>query len=203
VDHLEAFLLGNHEGEVIKRHHTDPLDLLLDRLNRHKTIGRQSHGRISHAGYTAYIKMQFQYPRKSGRGQTVTQTVWVHHGRGGGAPVTKGMIDSNRIYASRVADVYVIAHKHTSITDQSRYEYCDRYGNIRRDPRDFIIVGGYSGRAQIHDYDNDGYTLNWSDEQHYELEAQGSARVIFSPHLKRERGNTQRVIKRQVIKESA
>ena len=88
--------------------------------------------------------------REAGKGRAGSQSVtfWLHHGAGGSAPVTKGMIDRARIYDTITADVYVIGHKHTSVHAQTKHEYLDNRGNVRRQDRDFIIVPGYSGWEQ-------------------------------------------------------
>jgi hypothetical protein len=207
ADNIDIMLLGNHEAEVIKRHHTDILALLIDRLNQVKTKGayKDSDGnaRIAHAGYTAWVQVQFQKEYKGKRSWSTSNMVWLHHGRGGGAPVTKGMIDANRIRASRFADVYAIGHKHTSIHDSQRFEYCDSYGNKKVVWQDFVIVGGYSGEDIEDDYETDGYTLDYSSEQHYGLEAQGSKRIVFIPETKNIRNQSYPHIRRRIEQETA
>lgn len=194
VNCIDVILLGNHETAVIKHHHVDMTALLIDRLNAVKESGKLENGRIAYGGYTCYVQLQFVKSSHS-----TSNIVWLHHGKGGGAPVTKGMIDANRIMVTRGADVYVIGHKHTSISDQERFEYVDQHGQKKRITRDFIIVGGYSGEEIVDDPDTDYYTLDYSEESFYGLEAQGSARVIFRPHFMTKGYPT---ITREVIKTS-
>lgn len=210
ANNIDIMLLGNHEAEVIRRHHVDPLALLIDRLNQVKTSGHykdaDGKARIAHAGYTAWVQVQFQKNTRGGKGSrswSVSNMVWLHHGRGGGAPVTKGMIDANRIRAARYADVYAIGHKHTSVHDSQRFEYLDSYGNKRIVWQDFVIVGGYSGEDITDDYERDGYTLDYSAEQHYGLEAQGSKRIVFTPVGKRRGRYVYPHVTRSVIQETA
>jgi hypothetical protein len=207
ANQIDIMLLGNHEAEVIRRHHVDPLALLIDRLNQVKTEGHYTdadgNSRIAHAGYTAWVQVQFQKSHKGKRTRSASNMVWLHHGRGGGAPVTKGMIDANRIRASRFADVYAIGHKHTSIHDSQRFEYLDSYGNKRTVWQDFVIVGGYSGQDIEDDYEANGYTLDYSAEQHYGLEAQGSKRIVFMPGNRYVGKLTYPHIRRRVEQETA
>ena len=184
VDNIDVMLCGNHETAVIKHHHVDPLAMLIDRLNRHKTSGTLADSRIAYGGYTCWLKVAFRRGKMSHNKPAsggAYNVVWLHHGRGGGAPVTKGMIDANRVQVSNVADLYVMGHKHTAITDKSRYTYMTPKGNILTRQRDFIIVGGYSGDDVGDGEHEGGYTLDYSDEQFYHNEAQGSARVVFIP----------------------
>jgi hypothetical protein len=194
VDNIDVMLLGNHETNVLKRHHIDPLRLLIQRLNDQKQTGRLQSMKIAHGGYTCWL--QFQFTRQT---NSVSQFVWTHHGSGGSAPVTKGMIDGNRIKVARHADVYVIAHKHTHIHDRDRFEFCDSYGNRRTVERDYIVVGGYSGIENHEDYEQDGYKLDWSEETFYGLESQGSTRILFTPY---DRGSGTKEAQRMGVRRS-
>lgn len=207
ADVIDIMLLGNHEAEVIRRHHIDPLLILIDRLNQVKTSGRyrdaDGNARIAHAGYTAWVQLRFAKTTGK-RPWSISNTVWLHHGKGGGAPVTKGMIDSNRIRVARFADVYAIGHKHTSIHDSARFEHLDSYGNRKVVWQDFVIVGGYSGEdSDADDYEADGYTMDYSAEQHYGLEAQGSKRIIFTPGSQERSRKSYPHIRRRVEQETA
>lgn len=197
VDNIDVMLLGNHETAVLKRHHIDPLRWLIRELNRDKTTGRLPNGKIAHGGYTCWLQMQFTRTTNS-----VSNFVWLHHGAGGSAPVTKGMIDGNRIKMARHADVYVIAHKHVHIHDRDRFEFCDSYGHRQTVERDYIVVGGYAGRETAEDYEEDGYRLDWSEETFYGLESQGATRIVFSPGQRETNGVRKYGIRRSVMMET-
>ena len=176
VDNITIMKLGNHETSVIKYHHVDPLAMLVAQLNG---IRNPKLPPIFYGGYTMWWLVKFSDRPKSGRGTNVK--FWLHHGAGGSSPVTKGAIDRARIYDSITADVCVIGHKHTSLHITTKHERLDDYGNVRRDDRDFMILPGYSGWEQ--DTPNeDGYTLNWSAEKFYGLEATGYKRMILTPY---------------------
>lgn len=197
ADCIDVMMVGNHETAVIKHHAVDPVALLIDRLNRVKKKGALESERIAHGGYTCWVQMQFM----TGQRGSLSNTMWLHHGAGGAAPVTKGMIDGNRIKQGRMADVYAIAHKHTHIADTDRFEYLDGYGNIKQISRDYLVVAGYSGSDEMDDPDEDGYIIDWSAEKFYHLEAQGSVRIVFRPiHSGSGKGDR---IKRTIIRESA
>ena len=112
--------------------------------------------------------------------------------------MTKGAIDRARIQDAIVgADVYVIGHKHTSASIPVMKETCDDYGNVKRRMVDFIIVPGYSGWEQEAPTE-DGYTLDWSSENFYNLEASGCTRVLLTPTSTSKDGRAQMYIKRTV-----
>jgi len=191
VNHIDLFLLGNHETSVLKHHHVDPLALLIDRLNQ---LRAPSLDPIVHGGYRCWVRVQFADDNR----HRCSNDLWLHHGGGGGAPVTKGMIDANRIYASHHADMYVIGHKHTHIEDDSTYEQLNNNGYIERLPREFFVVAGYSGIGSYSDDYQDGYTLDYAEEKHYGPVAQGSVRVEFRPTRTNTDGSTvERVIERR------
>lgn len=195
ADYIDLVLVGNHETAVIKHHNYDPVSMLIAMLNQVKSFGSFSSGLIHHGGYSTFLGIQFvRETEDSGRTGSVSQKIYLHHGGGGGAPVTKGMIDAARIKVGNVFDVGVIGHKHTHIYDGDRYRYMDDYGNIRYVDRDFFVVGGYNAKDMeqdpdelIEDEDGDmisrGYNLDYSDT-FYNHANMGSVRVLFTPKKK-------------------
>lgn len=178
ADDIVVMKLGNHETEFIKRHHVDPMQMLVRDLNRERNSELAP---IFYGGYTMWWLLKFKNVTEDGtRAGSKSVSLWLHHGAGGSAAVTKGAIDRARIYDNITADVYVIGHKHTSMHIQTKHEFLDSYGNVKRQDRDFLIVPGYSGWEQKAP-DDSGYTLNWSSEKFYGLEATGCARMRFVP----------------------
>ena len=204
ADCIDLIMIGNHETSVLKYHGIDMISMLVDRLNRVKTTGAQESGLIAHGGYTCWVQVMFD--RKLGPEATtdktsISNTIWLHHGKGGGAPVTRGMIDGARIKAGRTADVFAIAHKHTMISDTDRFQYLDGYGNLKTVTRDYLVVAGYSGGDVDDDPDSDGYTIDWAAETFYAPESRGSVRILFTPGYKANPHGPH--ITRTVIRESA
>lgn len=71
---------GNHEMSVEAHHETDLIDRLCKRLN------------IQAGGYAGFVRFLFT---QGGSDKTSHSLFW-HHGSGGGGPVTKGVIGTNR-----------------------------------------------------------------------------------------------------------
>lgn len=184
VNNIEVIMVGNHETAVLKYHHFDLIRALILRLNECKTEGVFDTKHIQHGGYLCWLQVQFKQTPESERThvRSISQHGWIHHGAGGSAFVTKGLIDANRIKSSNWFDFGVIGHKHTQVLDRDRVTYTDNYGNIKVKDRDFAVVGGYSGESES-EYDpmTGGYRLDWSEERFYANEAQGSVRVKFRP----------------------
>lgn len=78
---------GNHETSITKRHETNLTERLVERLNQ-----KSGKHKIHVGGYSGWI--QFFCKRS-----TVTKSFnyFFHHGFGGGGPVTRGVIQTNRM----------------------------------------------------------------------------------------------------------
>jgi hypothetical protein len=96
---------GNHDQSIVKHNSTDPLANLVHRLNS------DHGGRIQPGGYGGWVVFKFHVnttTRKSVR-------LKYFHGSGGGGPVTRGVIQTNRqaVFLPD-ADIVVNGHTHDS-----------------------------------------------------------------------------------------
>ncbi len=116
ADLVDFVGLGNHETAIIKRYATDPVGLLVHRLNVHLERKGSKH-RIEHGGISGYVVYSL---RSKGSRGGIQYRVLYHHGAGGDSPVTKGVIDVNRKSANWVYDLYMAGHKHNrwAVADQ-------------------------------------------------------------------------------------
>lgn len=92
---------GNHETKVIKHYGTD----LVDRL----AAGLRGHGGATLAGaYSGWVTLRFQIH------QTINlrKVIRYYHGSGGGGPVTRGTIQTNR-HAVNWPDANIVFSGHT------------------------------------------------------------------------------------------
>lgn len=94
---------GNHETAILKNHETNLNERLVERLNeRHKT-------NVYLGGYGGWVRFLFTLG-----GSTRTSKVLYHyHGTGGGGPVTRGTIQTNRLAVYNPdADIVFTGHTH-------------------------------------------------------------------------------------------
>jgi hypothetical protein len=92
---------GNHETAILKNHETNLTERLVQTLNdRHGTD-------IKVGGFSGWVKFQIGV-----WSQWLTTNLWYHHGYGGDAPVTKGVIQTNR-QAVYLPDAHIVATGHT------------------------------------------------------------------------------------------
>jgi len=125
---------GNHETNILKRHHTDLVSNLVHRLNS------EYGGRVMIGGYGGWVRFMFKIHKTVGKSVRIKY----HHGAGGGGPVTRGTIQTNRqaVYMPD-ADVCVNGHTHDSWILPIARERLTDMGKISRDLIWFVRTPGY------------------------------------------------------------
>lgn len=128
ADLIDMIGVGNHDTAVEKYHNTDPVLLLIRELER--TLPKKSGHQIHYGGYCGFVRYNFQ-PVTNGDSRAAGQRlfdIFYHHGAGGAAPVTKGMIDANRKQWI-IANVRWQGHKHNRWAAQTTLMQCPRDGD--------------------------------------------------------------------------
>lgn len=124
-DHIALVTVGNHELSILSRHEVD----LIERF----VAAMRLSGAVTIKGeYTGFLKLDFMVQRRSRPASAgIDYKIHYTHGHGGGGPVTKGVIDFNRVAAEIDADAYVMGHIHqlnhvistrTRMTSQGKVE---------------------------------------------------------------------------------
>lgn len=90
---------GNHETAIRNHLETDLLARLCEK------IGAQ------HMGYSGFVRFMFE---AAAGGNRSSRRLYWHHGYGGGGPVTKGVIGTNRRASYVDADLFASGHIHES-----------------------------------------------------------------------------------------
>jgi hypothetical protein len=93
--------MGNHETSIIKRHETNLTERFVERM---RSAGSSN---VKLGGYSGYLVFQV-----STAGRRRPLKLHYHHGYGGGGPVTRGVIQTNRM-AVYVADADMVWTGHT------------------------------------------------------------------------------------------
>jgi len=125
---------GNHDANILKRFSHDIVSDLAKQL-------RKAGSNVVAGGYQGWVRFQFVMRK------TVRQRILIkyYHGKGGtSAPVTKGVIDTNRQAASIVnADIVVNGHNHQNYVLPVTREYLTEGGKIKRNYMWFARTPGY------------------------------------------------------------
>lgn len=103
---LALLAQGNHESKILKFQELNLTKALIDRLNDN---GAQVH----YGGYRGWVQIRFVDEGPSRYSQSMR--LYYHHGPGSGGPVTRGVINTNRmaVYLPD-ADIVVTGHLHES-----------------------------------------------------------------------------------------
>lgn len=123
ADVLVAVGRGNHETAITKRHETDLTERFCYGLSERS--GFQVHA----MGYTGWVRFKF-----NDNGFRSMLLLWFTHGYGGGGPVTKGVIQSNRkqVYLPD-ADIIFSGHIHERWTLEIPRVRITKRGEVRHD----------------------------------------------------------------------
>lgn len=125
---------GNHETAIVKRHETHLTDRLVDRL---KSKGASS---IALGGYSGFVIFMVSL-----QGRRFPVKMHYHHGYGGGGPVTRGTIQTNR-WAVYLADADIVFSGHTHDTWQmpiSRVRLNQDCTSIEHTRQEHLRAAGY------------------------------------------------------------
>lgn len=137
ADNFVMFGDGNHETKMLERHQTHLTERMVERLRMKRTNGQPLH----HCGFSGWIR--FLFMRSGDAGRTSLNLKW-HHGYGGDAPVTKGVIQTNRmsVYLPD-ADFVVTGHTHNEWIFPITRERISNGGVLFKDRQMHIKVPGY------------------------------------------------------------
>lgn len=108
--HLILFMgRGNHEESILKYNGLDVLQMLATMLN----MGKEH--KILVGNYANFLR----FSARDDTGKLCFYDIFAHHGAGGSAPQTKGMLDFQQIAKGVNADLIWIGHKHNALIDYS------------------------------------------------------------------------------------
>jgi hypothetical protein len=133
-----AFLgQGNHESAWLKHHETCPTTNLVRAIKSMNPSSQMGAG-----GYGGWMKV-----RVTINNSRLTWTLRYHHGSGGGAPMSMGVLDSRRMFSwVEGADMIAVGHNHHSNIVGIAREYLEtRNGvyEVRNRHCDFVRCGTY------------------------------------------------------------
>lgn len=125
---------GNHESSVLKNTNVDLISNLVHRINS------EHGGKVQAGGYGGWVKFLF----KINGTQNVTRNLKYFHGAGGGGPVTRGVIQTNRqaVYLPD-ADIVVNGHTHDAWYVPIQRERLSIQGSVYQDIQHHIRTTSY------------------------------------------------------------
>lgn len=173
ADYIDYLGYGNHECSIVKFNNTDILALLQRELNKLRSPTLHT---IQRGGYVGFVLLHFH---RNGSG-VKRYLVYRDHGKGANAPVTKGIVNLQRLYATYDADLYWIGHSHTSVIDNASQWAIgvSSKGNMYQRQKVGIITPGYQKCFTEQKYgENDFYKLNFPEERFHAPTGLGYGRL--------------------------
>lgn len=159
---------GNHESSILKYNGLDLLQMLTTLLNageKHK---------IQYGNYANFIRFNWI---KTNQKSVLHYDIFAHHGAGGSAPVTKGMIDFNRLSAGVNTDLIWIGHKHNAVMDYSSpVMYVDQTGKVILKNRQIIQTPSYQKGRTI------DYNENFAERFYTHTALSGFGELTLVPY---------------------
>lgn len=160
ADVIKLISFGNHEGAVLKHNESN----IGARLAR--ALGTQF------MGYSGYIRFLFQ--GKVGR--RTSRLLYFHHGSGGNAPVTRGVIKTNRrSVVQDGVDILVAGHVHQQWIVCTPRIRMSGSGQPYKDKRYHVQCPTYKDEVDLLDVG-----LSWPDEKEFEPPLIGGWWMRFS-----------------------
>ena len=143
ADLIDVIGNGNHERSIHRRRCVDPIGMLIKALNWDLERQGSAH-RIRHGGVCGYILTRFRFPQKPGWSTSgLAHKLLYFHGSGGESPVTKGLININRIAANFDYDLMTFGHKHNRVFVDDTFLYVTKSGRVAHRQRISCLTGSY------------------------------------------------------------
>lgn len=171
---------GNHEESIIKYSGLDLLQMLVTMMN----AGNKH--QIQYGNYANFLR--FSWTNNQGK-SVAHYDIFAHHGAGGSAPVTKGMIDFSRLSKGINADLIWVGHKHQSIVDYSDpIMYIDNNGTVVLKNRQLIQTPSYQKGRTI------DYNVNFAERFYNHTALSGFGELNLIPVIE----NNKRTVKSDI-----
>ena len=132
---------GNHEATIEKFHNSDPLYRIVGTLNQ------LCETNIQLGSYKGYI--WFRYQRGNNGGNTARRTMHYHHGFGGNARRSKGILDV-QIEVMKYPDAHYLVRGHTHqkwYDPSTTRERININGEVFTDSLKYLQLGSYKNGA--------------------------------------------------------
>lgn len=158
---------GNHEESILKYSGIDLIQMLVLMLNADKKSN------IQVGNYANFIRFAWKNSQDK---QALNYDIYMHHGAGANAPITKGMLDFSRIARGVNADLIWIGHKHNSLIDASDpIVYIDNNGEVRIKNRQCIQTPSYQKGRSI------DYNVNFAERFYSNTAMSGFGKLDMTP----------------------
>jgi len=181
ADNIAMISYGNHETSIIKHHDHDVIKALVSKLN---LITKEP---ILTGAYQGAIKWIFEETREKGKGKgsTLSSIMYYHHGFGGNAPRSKGIMHADILVAQNpFADIIIKGHDHQKWHLPYTVRTMDRnFVKWKEKEIHILALGSYKQKANDFGWEveknfNEPTLGGWFIE--YELQKTGGVRLLHT-----------------------
>lgn len=177
---------GNHEESVMKYNGLDLLQMLTSLLN----AGNKKN-QIQYGNYSNFLRFEWIKPKHTGI--AAHYDIYQHHGAGANSPVTKGMIDFNRLLHGVDADLVWCGHKHNSLVlGADPLMQVSKNGDVILKNRQAIMTPSYQKSATV------DYNINFAERFYTHQSLAGFGEVTITPQYEDKKVILQKDIKLNV-----
>lgn len=166
-DKIIGYHRGNHEDEILKRHHVDLTREICRDLD------------VKNLGYEAFIRLGFEH-RAGGARRSFT--IHSEHGHGGGRKAGTKLNRVDDRDGGYDADIFLFAHTHTKAVDIKHKMYLDPQGKIQIRKVVKCLTGGFlkkhSDIGEPEPYDC--HPVGYAEKAGYNPTAEGVVRIDLS-----------------------
>ena len=158
---------GNHEESILKYSGLDMIEMAVKLLNAGKKH------KVQYGNYANFVRFNWTDSRKK---SVAHYDIYMHHGAGGSAPATKGMLDFSALTKSVNADLILIGHKHQAISDYSApIMYINREGEVVLKNRQCLQTPSYQKGRTI------DYNVNFAERFYNNTATSGFGHINLTP----------------------
>lgn len=158
-------ITGNCES-VLKYNGIDLIQMLVLMLNA------ESNHKIQYGNYANFLRFSWT----KGTRALAHYDIFAHHGAGGSAPQTKGMLDFAALAKGVNADLIWLGHKHNALVDYSApIMYVDNNGKVILKNRQLIETPSYQKGRSI------DYNVNFAERFYNHTALSGFGEVTLTP----------------------
>jgi hypothetical protein len=129
-------------------------------------------------------------PSGKGKPLTLSHSLHYHHGAGGDAPITGGLIAANRSMVAWIADTHTEGHRHNKLQREYAVGECSPYGKVKIKTVSCVMTGSYL-KNYYHDGTGGALDYTYAESSNHPPKPMGGQFLLLTPESKGKRGNVQ------------
>ena len=180
ASHIKVIGVGNHETAWVKYRQSDPVSGTISLLNLKLAEAGDLH-RIKHGGISGYVVSLLDVPSGKGKPLTLSHRLHYHHGVGGDAPVTGGLIAANRTMVGWLADTHTEGHRHNLLDREYSVGDCRPNGRIVFKQVVCLMTGSYLRNYRAGRPHKDPLQYTYAEESAHPPKPVGGKFLVLTP----------------------